>query len=469
MKPSTCPQPPPSACASPPPSSPAAAGSDGGRSPSGGGTATSSTAARSPWRSPATPATSTRRSAPAAQLFTVTQLAYDNLVSRRRQDRRDRVAALATKWTVDGKTVTFTLAEGITCADGSDFTATDRRRQHQLRRRPGEQEPVPRHLPPGGRHRQGRRRRRHRDAHARRSPRRSSSTASASLPMVCAAGHDGPQALAAGTDGTGPYELTEAAPGDHYTYTIRDGYTWGPNGATTADEGHARHRRHEGHRERGHRRQPAALRRASTPPRSRARTPSASTAAGAVRPPRRPPWSGEQWYNHADGRRDQRPARADGAHPGARPRASSRRSLTVRQGHAGHHARGDRADLLPRRLRSLAAARRPRTSDAGQGRRCAAARSSTFLYSSAAGSAVAAAAELAVQEWKAAGADVTAQGRRRDRAPGRDLRRRRLGHRLGPAQRQQPRPAGAVPVRRRPGRRRHQLLRASTTRTTPPA
>ena len=34
----------------------------------------------------------------------------------------------------------------------------------------------------------------------------------------------------------------------------------------------------------------------------------------------------------------------------------------------------------------------------------------TFLYSSAAGSAVAAAAELAVQEWKAAGADVTAKG-----------------------------------------------------------
>src|SRR5215218_2445987 len=34
----------------------------------------------------------------------------------------------------------------------------------------------------------------------------------------------------------------------------------------------------------------------------------------------------------------------------------------------------------------------------------------TFLYSSAAGTAVAAAAELAVQEWKAAGADVTAKG-----------------------------------------------------------
>src|SRR4028119_1920357 len=37
--------------------------------------------------------------------------------------------------------------------------------------------------------------------------------------------------------GTGPYELTEAVPGDQYTYQIREGYTWGPNGATTAEEG----------------------------------------------------------------------------------------------------------------------------------------------------------------------------------------------------------------------------------------
>ena len=43
--------------------------------------------------------------------------------------------------------------------------------------------------------------------------------------------------LASATVGTGPYVLSEAAPGDHYTYTIRDGYTWGPNGATTATAG----------------------------------------------------------------------------------------------------------------------------------------------------------------------------------------------------------------------------------------
>ena len=59
----------------------------------------------------------------------------------------------------------------------------------------------------------------------------------ASLPIVCPSGMDDRKSLAQGTAGTGPYELTEAAPGEQYTYQIRDGYTWGPNGATTATEG----------------------------------------------------------------------------------------------------------------------------------------------------------------------------------------------------------------------------------------
>ena len=58
-----------------------------------------------------------------------------------------------------------------------------------------------------------------------------------SLPMVCAAGMQDRASLKDKTNGTGPYELTEAVPGDHYTYQIRDGYTWGPNGATTAETG----------------------------------------------------------------------------------------------------------------------------------------------------------------------------------------------------------------------------------------
>src|ERR1044072_8357271 len=55
--------------------------------------------------------------------------------------------------------------------------------------------------------------------------------------MVCKKGMKGRKSLRNTTDGTGPYQLTEAAPGDHFSYQIRDGYTWGPNGASTATPG----------------------------------------------------------------------------------------------------------------------------------------------------------------------------------------------------------------------------------------
>ena len=135
------------------------------------------------------------QSSASTQLFTVNQLAYDNLVSVDGEDRRDPVAA----------------------RDGLDGRRHDRhphprpghhllrrqrlhrdhgRRQPQLRGRPEEQEPLPRHLPAGRRDREGRRRRRHRHDHARRSRRRSCSTASASLPMVCASGMQDRKSLA---------------------------------------------------------------------------------------------------------------------------------------------------------------------------------------------------------------------------------------------------------------------------------
>ncbi len=66
--------------------------------------------------------------------------------------------------------------------------------------------------------------------------------------------------LASATSGTGPYVLTEAAPGDHYTYAVRDGYAWGPDGATTDTEGMPGHGRPAHRREPVHGRQPAAHR-----------------------------------------------------------------------------------------------------------------------------------------------------------------------------------------------------------------
>ena len=115
------------------------------------------------------------------------------------------------------------------------------------------------------------------------------------------------KSLAAATDGTGPYELTEAVPGDHYTYQIRDGYTWGPNGATTAEKGMPDTVVMKVVAERDHRGEPAALRRhqRGPDPRPGRRAP---RGAGPVRAPSTPALVGEQWYNHDDGHATSDPA-----------------------------------------------------------------------------------------------------------------------------------------------------------------
>jgi peptide/nickel transport system substrate-binding protein len=48
------------------------------------------------------------------------------------------------------------------------------------------------------------------------------------LPIVCAGGMADRDLLARGAVGSGPYTMTEAVAGDHYTMTRRPEYTWGP-------------------------------------------------------------------------------------------------------------------------------------------------------------------------------------------------------------------------------------------------
>ena len=127
--------------------------------------ASTSTAARSPWRSRATRASSTRSPPPAASCSPSTSSRYDNLVSVDAETGEIQ-SQLATEWKVDGTTVTLTLARGHHLRRRQRLHRDDRRRQHRLRRRPEEQEPLPRHVPAGRRDREGRRRRRHGDDHA---------------------------------------------------------------------------------------------------------------------------------------------------------------------------------------------------------------------------------------------------------------------------------------------------------------
>ena len=175
------------------------------------------------------------QSSPTSALFQATKFAYDSLVSMAPEDGAIQ-SQLATKWSVDGTAVELTLAEGITCSDGSPLTASDVVANLDYVGDPANQSPfLGTYYPVGA------------TAVADDAARTVSITLAtpapfvlnglSDLPIICAAGLADRASLANKTVGTGPYVLSEAAPGDHYTYTIRDGYTWGPDGATTATAG----------------------------------------------------------------------------------------------------------------------------------------------------------------------------------------------------------------------------------------
>ena len=168
-------------------------------------------------------------------LFTMSQLAYDSLVSVNAESGAIE-SQLATDWTVDGTKVSFTLTDGVTCADGSALTPTVVADNIAFVADPKNQSPfLGTFLPVGAKAVAD-------DAAGTvtlklAAPAPFVLNGLASLPIVCQAGLDDRKSLAQATAGTGPFELTEAAPGEQYTYQVRDDYTWGPNGATTAEEG----------------------------------------------------------------------------------------------------------------------------------------------------------------------------------------------------------------------------------------
>ncbi|HEX4221077.1 MAG TPA: ABC transporter substrate-binding protein [Pseudonocardiaceae bacterium] len=161
-------------------------------------------------------------------------LAYDPLLG---VDTSGTIRSeLATSWQVHGTTVTLTLKKGITCSDGSTFTAQTAADNINYVADPKNSSPFAGVMIPAG---------------AKASADAATNTVTIALakpapfvlnglggvPMVCAKGMADRKSLAAATDGTGPYRLTQATPGDQYTLTKRAGYTWGPNGASTAQAG----------------------------------------------------------------------------------------------------------------------------------------------------------------------------------------------------------------------------------------
>jgi peptide/nickel transport system substrate-binding protein len=161
-------------------------------------------------------------------LFWASRFAYDTLVNSALDGTVQ--SGLASDWSQDEEKVVFTIKDGITCSDGSAFTAATAAANINFISDMENASPMLGAFLPVGV-----------TAEAEGStltlhtaePAPFILSGLSDLFMVCDAGLADRSTLAAATNGTGPYALTEAEPNDHYTYQIRDGYTWGPDGAAT--------------------------------------------------------------------------------------------------------------------------------------------------------------------------------------------------------------------------------------------
>jgi peptide/nickel transport system substrate-binding protein len=350
-------------------------------------------------------------------LFTVTQFAYDPLVSVDGRTGEIR-PELARSWKAEGTTVTLTLADGITCSDGTELTASAVADNLAFVGDPQNKSPMLGTFYPAGATAKGD------DATATvtitlAQPAPFVLNGLASLPIVCPSGLADRTGLRSATAGTGPFALSAAAPGDRYTYTKRPGYTWGPDGATTAAPGLpdtvvVKVVENET--------TAANLLLSGGLNAAQVTGPDAERLAGArLFTAETPALAGEQWYNHAAGRVTDDPA-VRMALTRALDLAQLQKVLTAGKGapattlaaNAPVACPGDSVSRALPALDPAAAgalldgagwAKGPDSMRSKGGRPLAL----TFLYQNNLGSSGDAAAELAVQQWKAIGVAATAQ------------------------------------------------------------
>ncbi|WP_447648156.1 ABC transporter substrate-binding protein [Microbacterium forte] len=161
---------------------------------------------------------------------------YDKLLGED-PETGEAVSNLATSWTVTPTSAHFEIADGITCSDGSAFTAETVVRNLERMQDPEKPSPLVGSSFGGlgytasvgengtsvdiefG------------------SPVAFAERKIAEAPsMVCDAGLDDPAALETEAFGTGPYTLKKASTGSNYELEIRDEYDWGIDGASLNDE-----------------------------------------------------------------------------------------------------------------------------------------------------------------------------------------------------------------------------------------
>jgi len=163
---------------------------------------------------------------------TVDSFAYDSLLTVVGPGKI--ATGLAKSWKViSAKQVQLTLRRGVTCADGTKMTASVVKRNLDFIADPTNKSPYfGVAIPP--------------TTTATANDKTATVTVTTKIPnpfmlqglgliqIVCARGLADRSLLDRGTVGSGPYRLVEAVSGDHYTFQVRKGYTWGPDGATTA-------------------------------------------------------------------------------------------------------------------------------------------------------------------------------------------------------------------------------------------
>jgi peptide/nickel transport system substrate-binding protein len=161
----------------------------------------------------------------------VAEFSYDTLVHQLPGGKI--VTGLATKWKVLSKTkVTFTLHSGVTCSDGTKLTASTVKKNFDYIANSVNASPLMNlYVPQNSK------------TVANNKKRTVTVTFPSANPfpvqglgavhIVCAKGLANRNNLTNGADGSGPYKMVSANPGSKYTFTLRKGYKWGPNGRTS--------------------------------------------------------------------------------------------------------------------------------------------------------------------------------------------------------------------------------------------
>lgn len=140
---------------------------------------------------------------------------------------------LAQEWEETPTSLTFTIRDGVMCEDGTEFTAETVANNFRWIVDPANASSMAGLVVPA-------------DAEVEHDNETNTVTLStqqpnsfllASLgihPLYCQAALDDPDSVASATNGTGLFQLTEAVPNDHYTFTRNEDYAWPPEGGNDA-------------------------------------------------------------------------------------------------------------------------------------------------------------------------------------------------------------------------------------------